>query len=569
MHKKHFATLISLISLCMMTSFEVKANVFNSTVTSFNPLNWQLSGTSTITVDYTTLAYYNPNFVLTIKLTSANGPTLSSTGVVFAGGSPTASASTSVYTQANTAYFVSASHWLDCRNPVASYWGDDLGYGPKSPSTTTYNGQQFTVDPTGTPLLYTVREIYLGHTNGAFTTPAYNGAAMIDAVGFKGDVQLHKWSAYPAKVAIDPSDTGAPVWTRDGSSGESLVAYTLQSPGNQMTITASIVLTQIPPANAKANIRVKSDLENPGAIIGSVNNISLTYPVTTIPNIQGNLGVEPSYGRVAGVFEQFKWEISYNNGASWQSLGESWHLFAWIFRNPTQITPAAAVFRDSTDMDYPELYDTAVLIAAGQAYWSVSEDEAMTKLTSGVYNSTTYDPTLVVQQVHPLVWYGGIAVCPDFADMLRGLARSLGIAAETTYIWGGDPVTKKSNWFRYYPYPSQPAVYLGATLKMTRPQHRDDSPTVPISANPYFYYHTVVKWVPQNRYYDAAYGIADASISLLQSINYSSSPTCNGVGNSNRVLSTSILNGGFYNTNPAGVFISGQVDTSVITATCP
>lgn len=530
MYKKRLTTVISLISLCLMVSFEVKANVYNSTVTSFNPLNWQLTGTSTISVDYATLMYYNPNFALTIKLTSANGQILSSTGVIFAGGSPTASASTSVYSQANTTYFVSASHWLDCRNPVGGYWGDDLGYGPKSPSPTTYNGSEFTVVPTGAALLYSVREIYLGHTNGIFTTPAYNGAAMIDAVGFKGDVQR---------------------------------------PGNQMTITARIVLTQIPPANAKANIRLKSDLENPGAIIASINNVSLTYPVTTIPNIPGNLGVEPSYGHITNVFEQFAWEISYNGGASWQSIGESWHLFAWIFRNPLAITPAAPVFRDVKDIDYPLIYDYAVATGTGFAYWSVSENEAITGLTNSVYSTTTYNPQLGGIQRHPLEYLYGVCLCADFANLTRGLARSIGVAAETTYIWGGNPTAPiTSNWFKYIVSPTTEGA---ATMKITRPQHRDHNPpSNSLPANPFFIYHAVTKWIPPNRYFDAAYGFSDASIDLIQSISYPSA-TCNGISNVNRVLSSSLQSGGlFTNENPPGVFPpGGGIDFSVIPTYCP
>ena len=572
-----FAAAVMLTGLFTSQVTAQEAYAYCTQTMSFDPVTWQLSSVSSMTADYDTRLWYEIYLYTEIRL---GGYYPNGSVVIFTfHGNPNNdviiynSASTRV--QANTNYVIQTEHWLNARVPLqGGGWYDPFGYVVNhqlSQTYRTYYGPQFYAYPTYQgSAIGPANGIYLGSsTNGTYTTPPYQGSATIDAVGFKGDVLLYKWSSFPSIVAIDPSDDGSPTWTRDGGVSEP-VAYTLESPNNQMTIKASITLGQTLPSNAKANIRAKSRLENPGAIIASINNVPLTYPVTTISSIPGNLTVFPSYAHVGSILEELIWEISFDNGASWQPMGYSSHTFYIIFRNPDRLITPDAVFRNVQDEDFPLLYDYAVQVGVEAAYGQNDKGEAMSALTNNIYSNTTYDPSRVANG-HPLAYYGRTCLCDGFANLLRGLARSIGIDALTTYQWGGDPDTGHSNWFAYYNPSDTKKV---ATMKIQRPQHRDNSLFNPLPKNPYFYYHAVTKWVratEEDKYYDSAYGMTDPSLDLLRSISYSPSLTCNstGNGNLNRVLSPSRKTGGYLNSNPPGAVSSnGGVNDSVITAIC-
>jgi hypothetical protein len=564
MYKKHLLTFICTVLFCGVAAFEAKAGVYNSIVINFNPQTWQLSGSAGISVDYDTLADYNPNIRVYIKLGSAAGQQVSTSSLVYANNDPIATASTSYYAQANTGYFVTSEHALDCRYRSGIYWLDPLGYIQREPPLFTYKGSEFTVDPTNTPtLIPNTNLIYLGNTHGTYTTPSFNGAAAIDAVGFKGDVAVFNWATHASgPTQYDPGDQGLPIWTA-AESATHTVAYTYSGSGSRMTLNARVIMGQVPPANARASIRARTSYGGP--IVATSSNVPITYPVLTINDIPGNLGVIPKYNGSINAQDEpgFHWEISYDNGATWSSIGDSWHFLIFILRNPYELlTPVA--FTDIDDIVYLYLYDYALQQVVNAARGAMTDEQVISGLSTYIYSRTKYNPNISGSGKHPLENLGGTCLCADFANMLTGLTRSAGVSAETTYIWGGDPATNYSNWFLVKHY-----ITLGSiryyTMRIGRPQHRDHNPhSGPyLLANPFFRYHAVTKLIPQNKYYDASYGLSDPGVSLdlLRSAGYSPSFTCNTSiesANLNRVLSQS-WNRDFRNSNPTGAAIDNSL----------
>lgn len=409
----------------------------------------------------------------------------------------------------------------------------------------------------------------MGNTNATYTTPAYDGLAVVTAVGFKGDIRLYNWATHTSvsPQQYDPGDQGLPIWEY-GDSTERIAVYTYSGTGSAMTLTAKISLGQPPPANARANIRVSAG--SGGPVVASINNVSITYPLLTIDNIPGNLGAVPNYnGSINSFGNGFYWEISYNNGATWSFIGPSWHDLYFIFRNPYELSPPIA-FMDLFDNSYLYLYDQALRVVMAAARGTTTEEQVMISLSAYIYLRSSYNPGLEAARRHPLEYLGLPCICADFTNMLTGLAKSAGISAETTYIWGGDPATGKSNWFLVRNYPRF-GLISPSTMRISRPQHRDHSPPgLYIPANPYFQYHAVTRLISLSRYYDAAYNLSNASIDLLRSASYSPSFTCNTSGaNSNRVLSSLWFIGGlgFPNSNPPGAAYDGTVIPG--SNTCP
>jgi len=297
MCKKHIMSLIFALLLCMTVALDVKAGAYNAIVTDFNPLTWQLSASAVTIVDYSTRLDYNPNIKVMIRLGSANGQIISSSPIIYAGpGSDRAEASTSTFAQADTTYFVTCEHVLECQYFLAGYgWIDSLGYIPLEPALFTYRGAEFTVNPTNVSyIIPNTPFIYLGNTNRTYTTPAYDGLAAIDGVGFKGDIGLYNWATHtsPSPTQYDPGDQGSPIWVA-GDPTERTAVYTYSGTGSVMILTARIVLGRVPPANSRANIRVKAG--STGPIVAGINNVPVTYPVLTINNLPGNLGAVPNY----------------------------------------------------------------------------------------------------------------------------------------------------------------------------------------------------------------------------------------------------------------------------------
>jgi hypothetical protein len=188
----------------------------------------------------------------------------------------------------------------------------------------------------------------------------------------------------------------------------------------------------------------------------------------------------------------FDWEISYDQGQTWQSAGQSGrHTIYWTYDDP--ISPP---FEDHYGVTYTPLYDEALSRACRYAAGETSVPDVVKKLAEGVDKDIWYSPWTLIKG-HPLNAYAkGQALCWDNATLLCGLCHSLGIDATVNLYWGGQP-----NRIELYARHSD--LQSGQSFRVQAPKHDD------AKRNPHFVYHAMVE--VSGVLYDPSYGVVRPS----------------------------------------------------------
>lgn len=333
-------------------------------------------------------------------------------------------------------------------------------------------------------------------------TPSPQINAEVTSVGFTGDHEIYKWPANNDYQSAQPITD--PTWVR-GSNDNKPVAYTKGTGATAAKLLATLTLTPAIPAgqSVSAQIRVKKGTE----IIATKTGITLTGDTAQISDIQANNKLEDTTPIVAMKDYNFAWEISFDNGVSWRSIGNSGpHKVYWLYGNPQ---PDKFVNRAEINND-DRLYDLALSKSIGRLNETgvPNTTDLAEKISFLVDRDFMYNPEQsIVNGFHALSVYQltSNGDCGFHANLLRSLLRSIGYPAETSYYWGGKPSTNPNNFngkqfFYIHRLSSSPGDTEESTFQIERERHDL------AKENPHYQYHAMVKISDSSNIYDPSYG---------------------------------------------------------------
>jgi hypothetical protein len=230
-------------------------------------------------------------------------------------------------------------------------------------------------------------------------------------------------------------------------------------------------------------------------VIAKKNSITISGTSVTITGITVDSALESN---VKTATPTFTWEISFDSGTTWNSMGTSGpHTMYW-----TQAAPLSPPFKSDNGATYAPLYDLALQKACGYANGASSLSVVISNINQGIDGDINYQPANSIGSQHPLNAYttSGGCQCSDLANLLRGLIRSIGIDGTTLYIWAGS----NSGTITRYVRASTGASFQ--SFRIIRASH--DS----AEQNPHFSFHSVVS--TNSLLYDPSYGLSYGSLSF-------------------------------------------------------
>lgn len=310
----------------------------------------------------------------------------------------------------------------------------------------------------------------------------------VNEAGFKNDFQITKW---PSDVVIDNPDGSTPTWTSGGVNDP--VAYKANS--YSPTIFATLAVSY--PTSFVAALRVKYA----GSVIAERYGAQLHDGSIKIDDLGVNEILSYTVGVTAPIFN---WEISYDGGSNWLSIGSTGpHTMYWTYNVPLYSTFTGYV----GGYGYPfyPLYDEALQRACDYANGRSDGEADLIRgaINSGLAFDLYYNPENIVVG-HPLKAFTDIlgSQCEDNANVLRGLLRSIGIDGDVVHIWAGTSSSKV-----HYTIGSTGETY--PTFRVIRPQ-KDAAP-----ANPHFYFHAVVsRGGTGGLWWDPSYGLSYSTLTF-------------------------------------------------------
>jgi hypothetical protein len=302
--------------------------------------------------------------------------------------------------------------------------------------------------------------------------------------------------------------------------------------GTNPTVFAKFAITPASPRDINAVIRIKRD-----SMVITTQNISValsgnTLSVRDITVSERILeprsdGTPPKIKK--GQYE-FKWEISFNNGQSWKSIGDSGdHRIHWIVGNPINHTILNSNARElengqvqcidqNRPCEWNKLYDVALKNSTEKLGGGETDlNKIAEKINKELAGKIPYQPQLEPTEDNPLkiITENDGAVCWDNALLLRGLLRSIGISPSIKFYYGGKNGYR--HFFFYYPDgpPCPPNGDCRATMRLSR----GDLCRLPnecVDADPHFSYHATVDFL--NKKYDPSYGEVDKPIKMQEAL---------------------------------------------------
>lgn len=335
-------------------------------------------------------------------------------------------------------------------------------------------------------------------------TPTVNANVM--SVGFAGNFEMYQYDAPQAGLISNPT------WTQGGSNNiNHPVAYQMGTETSKMKLSANISLSPAVPSgqSISAKIRVKKGSQQ---VITAETPVTLTGSSIDVSGIQVTTALETT-PKVKKSNYNFAWEISFDGGASWRSMGNSGsHPVYWTYGDPTAQT-LQPLFKNSYGDSFMILYDKAleqVTNKLGEGETDV--EKIVTKVNKGIDADLIYNPgESASNTTHPLDAYTRPTgtQCSGNANLLRGLLRSVGINAETYYYYGGNNTTgvKKAYFYKWRYDPSLPPGDV--SFKVLRPAKKD-SPATDLPSNPHFTFHAmvIVNGIANKRF-DPSYGLIE------------------------------------------------------------
>jgi hypothetical protein len=329
------------------------------------------------------------------------------------------------------------------------------------------------------------------------TNVAQLPSIQVTELGFKGDYPISSWAS---KTAIDPTDGTEPTWTL-ASGAVYPAAY-----GLSMLPNIFVTIDVNPSLRTDQAVAVRA--KTAGQVVTDVTSAAIAASGGRIESIVAS----STFYRPAGFDEidyTLDWELSFDNGATWIAAGSTGpHKLYWLVGAPITPTFYGLLHTAEGPIEYAPAYDEALKRAAEAMTTVTTNAGAIAEaITLNIDALVKYDPGRNPEG-HPLELFqaddGGM--CANHANLLRGLLRSIGIAATTFYVRGGESVGGGYQEWRY--------SYRGAsgyTLHVAEAEHDE------AEANPHFTFHAVVGLDGGGAdpvYYDPSYG---KSYTLAQS----------------------------------------------------
>ena len=256
------------------------------------------------------------------------------------------------------------------------------------------------------------------------------------------------------------------------------------------TMFATFSITPSAPSMS-AKIRVKN-----GDTVIATKDVTISG---TSVNITGITTTSASETTVKTTAPSFTWEISYDDGGNWSSIGNTGpHTIYWTYAAPLS-PPFQESFGGTTDA---ALYDLALQKACGAANGASDVATIVDQINQQVAADTFYDPGRLLTG-HPLNAYTHNSLCADLASLLRGLVRSIGIDGSVQYIWAGSNSITETLFIRGS---VGDQGSFNPTFRIIRGA-QDGAET-----NPHFAYHAVVP--VGGTWYDPSYGLSYTSLSF-------------------------------------------------------
>ncbi|MFT4663083.1 MAG: hypothetical protein ACI9RM_001419 [Ulvibacter sp.] len=238
---------------------------------------------------------------------------------------------------------------------------------------------------------------------------------------------------------------------------------------------------------------------------------------------------------LAKIDEVFKWEVRTDDSSDYINIGNSTNPFYWIKNNPTYPTFSSASWKGLVlpggglpgpgGIDFSPLYDLALEKATlyyATTYPTSPSANLKQKLMLGIASEIIYNHTYWVPPTeHPLKNYEhGKAVCHRNAMLFVGLLRSVGLAGEMVYTWGGKVEGVGNSQIKTRVFFKRSSNNNSSSLSFNK-QLYDEVPAIP-----HFQYHAVVK--SEGIYFDPSYGESSGN-QIIQALEVGKWPCVNSI----------------------------------------
>lgn len=315
---------------------------------------------------------------------------------------------------------------------------------------------------------------------------SYTLTTEVTEVGFRSDHPVSRW---PNRQRIDDPDGTTPTWVKGRGGDQKMeypAAYTM---GAKPTLFTVISINPALPLNTTASVRVKKD----GTVLGARNGLTFAGATGRVDALPLDVDLESSPGVKASDY-QLDWEWSLDGGTNWTSIGQSGeHRIYWTYATPFEF-PFTNMKREASSLFRPT-YTLALEKATEAANGSGDPLAIKSQINLKLKQELKYDPERAIGR-HPLqVYSGNTGQCDDVAHLMRGLLRSIGLSAETFYLWGGGPGPsgQETYWYAF-----------GDRLASFRVQRPDEDG---VGVNPHFTFHAVTGDSTTGLLYDPSYGL--------------------------------------------------------------
>lgn len=380
---------------------------------------------------------------------------------------------------------------------------------------------------------YVVKVVHGRHGTNTPTTVNFNVTQMqVSEVGFSDSYVITPWADNISGNWIPYNPSTEPVWKKDNTPTQNRPsAY---KKGAKPHLFATFTIAPVLPVNKTVRVRVKEGT----VVIATKNNLTVNANSNslTVSDLAVTTDLE-TFQTVKTSDYTLNWEISFDGGLTWGATGDSGaHRVYWIYDDPK--TPP--FLSAEKQIPYNQLFDLALEKACGSAGGATNVEEIINNINVRVHQDTTYNPFYFKEtNNNPLGGYAKAQLqCDEEAMLLRGLLRSIGIDAETKYVWGGDPNSlNKEAW--EFGYCSNARGTNWVTMRMDRPLN-DQAP-----ASPHFAYHAVVATGNAGYYYDPSYGDYNTFVNADEVYDYAHSTFIEGTeARSHLIFSPYLFNGG-------------------------
>ncbi len=316
------------------------------------------------------------------------------------------------------------------------------GYAQNSTTVSVAAGTTTTATVTLTPLTLTVIEL-----------------------GFHVDFTITRWNAVTAAAGAVIAD---PVW-KLAANPNLPVCYKKASAA--MSLAPKVRISPAPTQSEGLSLR--ATVSSP-AIEFRLDGIPISATEHQVSGVVVTSGALEDKVQIANL--TLTWFYSWDAGATWHNAGTTGtHKVYQVYDTPIEAP----------------LLDLALEKGCDYSGGESAVGDIALKIAQGMAGELSYNPGFPAPG-HPLGIYGfGQCLCADNAELMRLLCRSLGIAADVMWVWGGTSATRRT-------------TYTGAGSNcsfMVIAPVNDAAP-----ANPHFTYHA--QTLVSGTVYDPSYGNA-------------------------------------------------------------